>query len=49
MSLTVNFGLRHKLNEHAHLDRVIRPRAAFAIATIEPLAFIGYCGVQLLY
>ena len=28
--VTLNFGWRHKLNEHAHLDRLVRPRAARA-------------------
>ena len=44
--LTVNAGLRQKLNEHciliASLGHEVR-------TPDEPLAFIGYCGVQLLF
>jgi len=45
--LTVNAGLRQKLNEHciliASLGHEVRT------PNDEPLAFIGYCGVQLLF
>ncbi len=45
--LTVNFGIRQKLTDHAiliaSLGHQVRSPAG------EPLAFIGYCGVQLLY
>ena len=45
--LTVNFGVRQKLNEHfifiASLGHDIRS------PDDEDLAFIGYCGLQLLY
>lgn len=45
--LTVNFGVRQKLTDHAiliaSLGHDIRSPAG------ESLAFIGYCGVQLLY
>jgi hypothetical protein len=45
--LTVNFGIRQKLNEHciliASLGHDVRS------PDDEDLAFIGYCGVQLLY
>lgn len=46
-TLTVNFGIRQKLTEAyiliASLGHEIRSRED------EPLAFIGYCGVQLVY
>jgi hypothetical protein len=45
--LTVNFGIRQKLTDHAiliaSLGHEVRTPAD------QPLAFIGYCGVQLLY
>lgn len=45
--VTLNFGWRHKLNEHAiwigSLGHEVHSGAE------EPLALIGYCGVQLLY
>ena len=45
--LTVNVGIRQKLTDHAiliaSLGHQVRSPAG------EPLAFIGYCGVQLLY
>jgi hypothetical protein len=45
--LTVNAGLRQKLNEHciliASLGHEVRT------SDDEPLAFIGYCGVQLVF
>ncbi len=45
--VTLNFGWRHKLNEHAiwigSLGHEVHSAAG------DPLAFIGYCGVQLLY
>jgi hypothetical protein len=45
--LTVNFGIRQKLIDHAiliaSLGHEVRTPAD------QPLAFIGYCGVQLLY
>jgi len=44
---TVNFGIRQKLTDHAiliaSLGHEVRTPAD------QPLAFIGYCGVQLLY
>jgi hypothetical protein len=46
-TLTLNFGFRHKINEHAiwiaSLGHELRAPAD------ESLAIIGYCGVQLLY
>jgi hypothetical protein len=45
--LTANFGIRQKLTDHAiliaSLGHEVRTPAD------QPLAFIGYCGVQLLY
>lgn len=45
--VTLNFGWRHKLNEHAiwigSLGHEVHSGAD------EPLALIGYCGVQLVY
>jgi len=45
--VTVNFGIRQKLTDHAiliaSLGHEVRTPAN------QPLAFIGYCGVQLLY
>jgi hypothetical protein len=46
-TLTLNFGFRHKINEHAiwiaSLGHELRAPAD------ESLALIGYCGVQFLY
>jgi hypothetical protein len=45
--VTANFGWRHQLNEHAiwiaSLGHEVHSDAG------DPLAFIGYCGVQLLF
>lgn len=46
-TLTLNFGFRHKINEHAiwiaSLGHELR------VPADDSLALIGYCGVQLLY
>ena len=45
--LTVNFGIRQKLTDHA----ILIASLGHEVRTLadQPLAFIGYCGVQLLY
>jgi hypothetical protein len=45
--VTLNFGWRHKLNEHAIWISSFGHEVHSGDG--DPLAFIGYCGVQLLY
>jgi hypothetical protein len=45
--LTVNFGIRQKLTDHAILIASLGHEVR--TPTDQPLVFIGYCGVQLLY
>jgi hypothetical protein len=45
--LTVNFGLRQKLTDQAIL--IVSLGHEVRTPADQPLAFIGYCGVQLLY
>jgi hypothetical protein len=46
-TLTLNFGFRHKINEHAIWIASLGHEVC--APEDESLALIGYCGVQLLY
>ena len=45
--ITLNFGWRHTLNEHSIVIASVGHEVHSAAN--EPLALIGYCGVQLVY